>query len=62
MIPYFAHQILTAPPKVADCGIIYGMKPIATTSYDFERLITSGHVCVDKTDRLWNPANGSGRG
>ena len=34
------------------------MKPIATDNYDFERLIADGYAYVDKTDMLWQLANG----
>ena len=34
------------------------MKSIATDTYDFEGLITGGYVYVDKTDMLWQLANG----
>ena len=32
------------------------MKPIATSNYDFEGLITGGYVYVDKTDMFYRLA------
>ena len=33
------------------------MKTLATSNYDFEKLITDGCVYVDKTDMFWKLAS-----